>query len=210
MDRKMKHLLHIGCGPDRKDRTTAGFAGGEWRETRLDIDPGVSPDIVGNIRDMGAVAAGSMDGVYASHVLEHLFMHEVPGALAECHRVLGPSGVFVVTSRDMQAVAEFIAKGNLVDPVCMSPAGPISPIDMVYGHRPALCAGQDHMALRCGFTRQVLGRLLTDAGFLKVAVLRRAHPYYDLWAIATRWNASDNDLRVLANLHFPSATIRPS
>lgn len=206
----MKHLLHIGCGYDRKDRTTAGFAGNEWRETRLDVDPDVAPDILGSILDMGAVTTGSMDGLYASHVLEHLFMHEVPAALVECHRVLGSSGVLVVTSPDLQAVAEFIAKGNLMDPVCMSPAGPISPIDMVYGYRPALRAGQSQMAHRSGFTRQVLGRLLTDAGFLKVAVLRRAHPYYDLWAIATRWDASDDELRALTRLHFPSPTARSS
>lgn len=202
----MKNLLHVGCGPDRKDRTTAGFAKPHWRETRLDIDTGVSPDIVGNIQDLGMLADGAMDGIYASHVLEHLYAHEVPGALAECHRVLNDTGIFVMTSPDLQVVAEFIAKGNLIDPVCVSPAGPIAPIDMVYGFRPALQQGLDHMAHRCGFTRPVLGNLLMAAGFRKVAVMRRAHPAYDLWAVATRWDASDAELGALMDLHFPAAS----
>jgi len=43
----MKTFLHVGCGPKRKDRTTAGFA--EWNELRFDIDDSVQPDLVGTM-----------------------------------------------------------------------------------------------------------------------------------------------------------------
>lgn len=205
MDGTVKKLLHVGCGPQGQARTTPEFSRPYWRETRLDIDASVSPDIVGSILTMPMVADGTMDGVYASHVLEHLYFHEVPNALAECHRVLNDTGVAVLTSPDLQAVAEVVAKGHLTDTVCVAPVGPIAPIDMLYGYRPALQRGAHHMAHRCGFTRPVLGNLLLEAGFLGVAVLRRGHPYYDLWAVATRWKASNDELLALTDLHTPPA-----
>ena len=45
----MKTFLHVGCGPKRKDRTTAGFA--DWNELRFDIDESVQPDLVGTMTD---------------------------------------------------------------------------------------------------------------------------------------------------------------
>ena len=57
----MKTFLHVGCGPKRKDRTTAGFNTPEWHEQRRDIDESVNPDIVGTMTDMSAVADASVD-----------------------------------------------------------------------------------------------------------------------------------------------------
>ena len=56
----MPTLLHVGCGPKRKDRTTAGFNQPQWRELRLDIDVSVKPDVVGTMTDMRAVADASV------------------------------------------------------------------------------------------------------------------------------------------------------
>mgnify|MGYP000329889420 CR=1 FL=1 len=77
----MNTFLHVGCGPKRKDRTTAGFA--EWNELRFDIDVAVAPDLVGTMTDMSAVASESVDAVFSSHNIEHLYPHEVSVALAE-------------------------------------------------------------------------------------------------------------------------------
>ena len=35
----MPKVLHVGCGPKRKDQTTRGFNTPQWDELRLDIDP---------------------------------------------------------------------------------------------------------------------------------------------------------------------------
>ena len=50
-------FLHIGCGPKRKAQTTRGFNTPDWTEIRLDIDPDVSPDIIGTMTDMSDVFA---------------------------------------------------------------------------------------------------------------------------------------------------------
>lgn len=199
----MKTFLHVGCGPKHKDQTTPGFNTPEWHELRLDIDESVRPDIVGTMLDMGGVADASVDAIFSSHNIEHLYPHEVPLALAEFRRVLKPEGFVVITCPDLQAVAALIAEDKLAETAYVSPAGPITPLDILYGHRPQLAAGNLYMAHRCGFTQKVLCGTLQGAGFATVASMRRGHPYYDLYALATREAMGEADLRALAEKHFP-------
>ncbi|MFN5723357.1 MAG: SAM-dependent methyltransferase, partial [Betaproteobacteria bacterium] len=63
----MNTLLHIGCGPKRKEHTTRAFNTPDWKELRLDIDPTVQPDVTGTMTDMSAVASGSVQAVFSSH-----------------------------------------------------------------------------------------------------------------------------------------------
>jgi SAM-dependent methyltransferase len=198
----MKKLLHVGCGISRKENTTAAFNTAEWRETRLDIDPDVQPDVVGSMTDMSSIASGSMDAIFSSHNLEHLYCHEVPVALAEFRRVLKPDGFAVISCPDLQSVCALVAQDRLLDTAYVSAAGSIAPLDILYGHRPALAAGKLHMAHHCGFTETLLLDVLWAAGFLAVATEARAHAF-DLWALASNAPLADTDLRYLAALHFP-------
>lgn len=199
----MKQFLHVGCGPKHKDRTTRGFNTPEWRELRLDIDEGVAPDIVGTMTDMSAVADASVDAVFSSHNIEHLYPHEVPVALKEFLRVLKPDGFVVITCPDLQSVCALIAEDKLTEAAYTSPAGPITPLDILYGHRPPMSLGNLYMAHRCGFTQKVLTGTLQAAGFATVASMRRGHPNYDLYAVATKAAMPENELRALAAAHFP-------
>ncbi len=198
----MPTLLHVGCGPKRKDRTTAGFNQPQWRELRLDIDVSVKPDVVGTMTDMRAVADASVDAVFSSHNIEHLYPHEVPVALAEFKRVLRDDGFVVITCPDLQSVCALVAQDRLAEPAYVSPAGPIAPLDILYGHRPAMARGNLYMAHRCGFTRKVLESTLQAAGFARVATKVRAQSF-DLWAVASKAELDDASLRALAEAHFP-------
>jgi SAM-dependent methyltransferase len=198
-----KTLLHVGCGRNRKDRTTAAFNTPEWEERRLDIDESVAPDIVGTMTDMSAVASASVDAIFSSHNIEHLYPHEVPTALSEFRRVLRDDGFIVITCPDLQSVCELIAEDRLTEPAYQSPAGPIAPLDILYGFRPAMARGNLYMAHRCGFTRKVLGATLQAAGFGTVALLRRPRPFFDLFALATPAAGADDRVRALAGAHFP-------
>ena len=111
-----------------------------WLELRLDIDEAVQPDILGSMTDMRAVKSESVDAVFSSHNIEHLYPHEVPQALAEFLRVLRPEGFAIITCPDLQSVAELIAKDKLAEEAYHSPAGPITPLDILYGHRSAMAA----------------------------------------------------------------------
>jgi len=200
----MHTLLHVGCGPKRKSNTTAGFNTPQWHEIRLDIDAGVQPDVTGTMTDMGAVPTASVDAIFSSHNIEHLYPHEVPLALTEFYRVLNDDGFAVITCPDLQSVCELVAQDKLTDPAYVSAAGPVAPMDILYGHRPYLAMGNLFMAHRCGFTQRVLDATLRAGGFQTVATLRRGRaPFFDLWAIASKSACSEARIRELAAVHFP-------
>lgn len=169
----LRTVLHVGCGvADPRKLPRAFFAPDEWQEVRLDIDPGVTPDIVASITDMAMVDSASVDAVWSAHNLEHLFAHEVPLALAEFRRVLRPGGFALVTMPDLQRAAELVAQDRLDEPAYVSPAGPIAPLDMLFGHGAAIAAGNHFMAHRTGFTARTLEVALHRGGFAAVRVVR--------------------------------------
>lgn len=201
----MPTFLHVGCGPKRKNQTTNGFNTEAWEELRLDIDKRVAPDIIGTMTDMSSLADASVDAIFSSHNIEHLYPHEVPVALKEFRRVLKPEGFLVVTCPDLMSVCALVALDRLTEPAYTSRAGPISPIDILYGHREAMAKGNLFMAHRCGFTQKVLVASLMAAGFSMVASSQRGHPIFDLWALASVRPMEEDALRRLAKAHFPDA-----
>lgn len=178
-----KVVLHVGCGPKHAELLPVYLRTDEWQEVRLDIDPDVQPDVIGTIVDMVAVESGSCDALWSSHNLEHVFDHEVPLALGEFLRVLRPGGTAYVQVPDLEAPAREILKGRLDGTLYESPAGPIRPLDMLYGYGPAISTGKHYMAHKCGFTRQTLAKRMRKAGFETVNVVSRDRA---LWATATR------------------------
>lgn len=185
----MKSLLHVGSGAKGSSSLPDRYDPREWTEVRLDIDPGVAPDIVGDIRDMRDVRSGTFDALFSSHNLEHLYPHEVPLALSEFRRILKSGGHVFIVCPDIQSIAAFVAQGNLTEPIYESQAGPITPIDVLYGHGPSLARGNLYMAHRTGFTAQSLAQAMSDAGFADIRVMQRKKPPFDLWAEGFRNDA---------------------
>jgi SAM-dependent methyltransferase len=183
----MRRLLHVGCSKKNLKNLPLFFHSG-WQELRYDIDPSVKPDLTGSITDMGALQDGSVDAIWSSHNLEHLNSFEVPAALAEFRRVLSDSGFAVITVPDLRAVARHIVNDQLEQPLYKAPAGPISPLDVLFGHQAAIANGNAYMAHRTGFSARTLGQALIDAGFEEVRVHEGRH--WDLWAIATTTETS--------------------
>ncbi|HTR00966.1 MAG TPA: methyltransferase domain-containing protein [Candidatus Acidoferrum sp.] len=200
----MNTLLHVGCGNARIQHTTAGFNDGTWRELRVDINPAVKPDVLGSMLDMSSVADASVNAVYSSHSIEHLYPHEVPQALAEFLRVLKHDGFAVFTCPDLQSICQLVAEDKLLEPAYEVPAGKITPLDMLYGFRRDLALGNVWMAHHSGFTRSSLTAILKENGFGSVLVMARNFaPHYDLWAIAGKSARDDADMLELMSKHFP-------
>lgn len=176
-----KTVLHVGCGPADK-RALPELFQSRWDEVRLDIDPGAMPDVVASMLDMSPVADASVDAVYSSHNIEHLFPHEVVIALREFRRVLKPDGMLVMTCPDLQSVCALVAEGKLDDPAYVSPSGPIAPHDILYGHRPELQNGNLFMAHKTGFTAKTMAAALEQGGF-PTHMVRRGK-MFDLWVLA--------------------------
>lgn len=170
----MKTLLHVGCGP-RNLTIPPEF--GSYKETRLDCDPAVEPDVLASVVAMPMVETGTYDLVYASHVLEHLYAHEVSLAFAEFLRVLKPGGVFRMRCPDLQSVTGRVACDEAETVVYQSGLGPVTPLDMIYGMRSMVSRGNVFMAHKCGFTKKVLSDALGTAGFYRVLIDRDSSPY---------------------------------
>jgi ubiquinone/menaquinone biosynthesis C-methylase UbiE len=199
----MKKFLHVGCGPSRKENTTITFASDAWEEVRFDIDEAANPHIVGSVLDLSMIESGSFDAIFSSHNIEHVFGYQVPKMLSEFLRVLNANGFFVVTCPNLIPVARLIVNDKLTDPAYVSPIGPITPQDILYGHSASLKQGNEYMAHKTGFTPKSLRALLFEAGFQNVSVLSRESKL-DIWALATKTKISDEEqLKILVKQHFP-------
>jgi ubiquinone/menaquinone biosynthesis C-methylase UbiE len=195
----MKKLLHVGCGP-KTQKNLKGFNSDNWIEYRLDIDNQHNPDILGSIIDINAVQNMSMDAVYSAHNIEHIFAHEVKIALKEFNRVLKEDGYLVITCPDLQILGEALANDKLNQAIGNSKSGPISPIDIIYGHRGFIAQGHTFMAHKTGFTYKTLSEVVFESGF-KMIYGNRFH--YDLWMIAFKKEMQENDMKYLASIHLP-------
>jgi len=200
----MKTFLHVGCGTKDKSQLK-GFNNNNWNEIRFDIDKNVNPDIEGTLTDMKSVETGSVDAVYSAHSIEHIFPHEVPIALKEFYRVLKDDGIVVITCLDLQAVCELVAKDKLLEPFYESPLGPISPIDILYGHREAIAKGHEYMAHKGGFTYSSLNSSFFEAGF-KARYGGRVQEggEYNLFLVAFKQKEPEEEIKKIANPFFPS------
>ncbi|CAM5447155.1 hypothetical protein TMEC54S_03328 [Thauera mechernichensis] len=196
-----KKFLHVGCGHQNKSQLK-GFNAPDWQEIRFDIDPSVHPDIVGSLTDLSQVGTASVNAVFSSHNIEHLHAHEVPGAIREFHRVLKDDGFVVITCPDLQSVCKAVAEDKLLEPLYVSPAGPISPLDILYGHRGFIAQGNVYMAHKCGFTYSVLLNCFAQGGF--VNAYGGARPAaFDLWMIAYKAEAPVERMEAMAQAFFP-------
>ncbi len=200
---KKNILLHVGCGPKNIINTPFKDKEHEWEEIRLDIDNKNNPDIVNSITEMHDVLDSSVNAVFSSHNIEHLYEYQVEIALKEFLRVLKPEGFALITCPDLMSTCKLIVEDKLNDIAYMSKAGGITPLDILYGHRLSIKAGNEYMCHKTGFTKKTLTAYFMNAGFGTVATLSRSLNF-DLWALATKTKTDKDVLIKTANNYFPS------
>ncbi len=124
----------------------------------LNIQPGDSVDFVGNCRDLSQFDDESVTEVYAAHVLEHLgYLEELPGALAEIHRILVPGGVARLSVPDFELLCRMFVHPELA-------------ADARFHIMRIIFGGQTdpHDYHRVGLTWEFLEKFLNEAGFSSV------------------------------------------
>jgi SAM-dependent methyltransferase len=161
----MKRVLNVGGGS--KSIPLPSEYGG-FAHVLLDIDPQGAPDIVLDGRRLGELATGQFDAIYCSHNLEHYFRHDVPKVLAGFFHVLKPGGFAQIRVPDLTELMRRVVQGkiDLEETLYVSPAGPIAPLDVIYGFgRQIETSGVDFFAHKTGFSDQSLSRAVERAGF---------------------------------------------
>jgi SAM-dependent methyltransferase len=182
-DTAQRIVLHVGCGPADPKSLQERFRNSLWREIRVDLDPKVTPDVLASITDLRAIADESVDAVWSSHNLEHVSAHEVPLALGEFRRVLKPAGFALITLPDLEQVAQYVVEDKLDEVVYISPAGPVTALDCIYGMGRLVADVGPLMAHRTGFTATTLRKHLERAGF---ATVRTWFSPFAIWAEAVK------------------------
>jgi len=92
--------LHLGCGRKRIE----GFIG-------VDIQKSNNPDVVADIRDLRCFDDGSVDTIYACHVLEHVYRSDCLGVLRSWYKLLKPQGILRLAVPDFESVVKLYMQG---------------------------------------------------------------------------------------------------
>lgn len=160
-----RRVLNVG-GQSRAIQLPDAYAG--FEQVLLDLDPNVGAEIVLDVRELTSLAPHQFDAVYCSHNLEHVRKHEVPVVLAGFLHVLKPGGLAQIVVPDLQELmVTCVQQGIDLDGLLYeSPMGPITPLDVLYGHAGMIeQSGQDYYAHRTGFTSRTLANVVEASGF---------------------------------------------
>ena len=155
-------VLDVGGGSE--DRLPEMYK--DWERLRLDIDPKCNPDICMDARDL-PVEGQKFDAIYCSHNLEHFHRHDAIKVLRGFAGSLTDDGYAHILVPDISEVMrQFVHGGMDIESVLYEVAcGPVTVHDVIYGWGLSLTGGNEFMAHKTGFTRELLGRFLGTAGF---------------------------------------------
>ena len=201
--------LNVGSGPRGSGLRPPGMSAPSWVELTLDADPAVQADVLSPAHQLSVVDSGSMDAVFSSHCIEHLYLDQAVPAAREWRRVLKPTGLLLIVCPDLQAAAEMVAQDRLFD---IAYAG-IRPYDLIFSHQGLVAQGraQGHsfMEHKSGYTLSTLRAVVSEAGFPVHAGIR-LRQRFELWLLASNSNRSEAEMRALAAQHFPRLPAVPS
>lgn len=134
--------LHLGCG----SKYIPGFI-------HVDINPHPHVDFLAPVDKLDFLADGSVDLIYASHLLEHFGRKEVGAVLREWCRVLGPGGVLRLGVPNYEACAHLYVEGRLKN-------GLQDILGLMMGGQ-----RDEYDFHKMTFDRALLDKLLIEAGF---------------------------------------------
>lgn len=154
----MPTLLDVGAG-----HSDLGLGGADWTVTTLDLDPDSGADIIADVRDLSALSDNSYDVIYASHIIEHVYDHEVVPMLEGFRRIA--SSHVQIRCPDLGAILGPLQDGAAWDsPLYQTPGGWISALDILYG-KDSHVAANPLWAHHTGFDARRLRQVLAQAGF---------------------------------------------
>lgn len=124
----------------------------------FNIQPGEHVDFVGSCIDLSQFQSGTIEAIYASHVLEHLgYLEELPLAIREFRRVLRNDRRLRISVPDLEALCRLFLDPRLDMP-------------MRFHVMRIMFGGQSdpHDFHKAGLTEEFLTDYLTVAGFRNI------------------------------------------
>ena len=160
-----KRVLNVG-GNTKEIPLPAHYNG--WEQVLLDIDSGPTVDLVADARELQSLEPEQFDAIYASHVLEHFFLHDLERVIKGFAYMLNPEGFVEAYVPDVVGVMRTVIhqRKDLYDFLYQSPAGPITARDVLYGSFEELKrSGNDYFAHKNGFSEKSLKMAFGENGF---------------------------------------------
>jgi|SaaInlV_110m_DNA_1040235.scaffolds.fasta_scaffold00416_19 predicted SAM-dependent methyltransferase len=136
--------LHVACGKKR----IQGYI-------NTDLRPGPAVDQV--LDASKPLPAASYEEIYACHVLEHFYVEETPGILANWVNALVPGGVLRVSVPDLRLIVQNCADTHAFGKDLNAP---------LFGHYKRNAAEPDRH--KQAFVKETLTRLMLGAGLTEV------------------------------------------
>lgn len=96
--------LHLGCG----EKYIPGFV-------HIDVQPFPQVDHVAPVEKLALIQDGTVDLIYACHVLEHFGRHEIHNVLCEWQRALKDGGILRLAVPDFAAVVKVYKEDRFRD-----------------------------------------------------------------------------------------------
>ena len=187
-------VLNVG-GNSKLIPIPAYFDG--WQHDLLDIDDRGNPDLVCDARELMSLEPGQYDAVYCSHNLEHYYRHEGLKVLQGFVHILKDDGFAEIRVPDIAKVIAAVQERqlDLDDVLYVSPAGPISAHDVMYGLQSEIVSsGQDFYAHKTGFTNKSLMKFLSQGGFRHIFLAEGVELAVDALAFKTEPTARQRAL----------------
>lgn len=146
----------VNIGPGNVKLKDSGFTEDlvDYNEITVDLDKSNNPTILSDMTNLSQLKSNSVNCVYSSHSLEHIAPHKISNCLAEWYRVIKPSGEIRIIVPNLKFISNYISSGKILDVVYESDAGPVSAIDIIYGHRGYIASGNEFMQHKTGFTKE--------------------------------------------------------
>jgi predicted SAM-dependent methyltransferase len=160
----MVKILNIGSGH-------AAVQFDDVEETLLDANPHEKPDILCDICDLKKLEGGVYDGVWAKHVIEHVFEYRVPEVLEGIWHVLKEDGFLYVAVPDLRTVMKQVVEKDmkLDDLLYTSYTGlKVRVLDIFYGHWEEVKKLKCLQSHKTGFDLDLMLKRLSSAGFQKI------------------------------------------
>lgn len=162
---RQRRLLNVG-GRSRAIQLPGAYA--TFEHVLLDLDPDAGADIVLDARELTSLEPQQFDVVYCSHNLNHVRQHDVPAVLAGFRHVLKAGGLAHIIVPDLQELMLVcVQQGIDLDGLLYeSPMGPITPLDVLYGHSGLIAqSGKDLYSHHTGFSQRTLANVIEASGF---------------------------------------------
>jgi SAM-dependent methyltransferase len=181
-----KIVLNVGCGKTILSTQSNYFE--DWKEVRVDAFENDTADIITSIVNLEKIPNDSVDCVWASHVVEHNYWHDLAMVFNSIMRVLKEDGFAIIRVPDIGSISHMI-EDSLLEPLYETSGRTVSIIDMLYGHRGFVESWGDGMCHKTGFTKKSMEQILSSLNiksFIKnsdleiIAILCKGEPPQDI------------------------------